>query len=121
MLDQAQLRRQEYTARINRVMDYVRDHLTGDLRLETLAAVANFSPYHFHRLFKSLVGETVNEYVRRRRCAAAASKLIYNPRLTVTKIATQCGFGSPSSFARDFRAAFGMSASQFREGGKRSI
>ncbi|UCF09605.1 MAG: AraC family transcriptional regulator [Candidatus Bipolaricaulota bacterium] len=121
MLDRTQLRRQEYTARINRVMDYVRENLSGDLRLETLASVASFSPFHFHRLFKSLVGETVHEYVRRQRCSAAAAKLIYNPKLTITEISTQCGFGSPSSFAREFRAAFGTSASQFRAGSQRRI
>jgi len=121
MLDQAELRRQEYRARIHRATDYVRENLSGDLRLEKLAAVASFSPYHFHRLFKALVGETVNAFVRRVRCTTAAAKLIYNPGLTITEIATFCGYGSPSSFAREFRAAFGMSASQFRAGGEDSV
>ncbi len=55
MIDQGEIRRQEYLGRINRVIDYIRDNLTGDLCLETLARVANFSSYHFHRLFTTFV------------------------------------------------------------------
>jgi len=121
MIDQAELRRQEYVGRINRVIDYIRRDITGDLRLEALAQVANFSPYHFHRVFKATVGETVNTFIRRVRIQRAASQLIYNPKKSITRIATDCGFSSPSSFARDFRQAYGMSASQFRAGGQDSI
>lgn len=49
--------RQEYVARINRVMDYIGANLNGDLCLEKLAGVANFSPYHFHRVFRGMTGE----------------------------------------------------------------
>ena len=71
MIDQGEIRRQEYVGRINRVIDYIRTDLTGDLRLETLAQVANFSPYHFHRVFRAMVGETVNTYIRRVRMQRA--------------------------------------------------
>jgi len=121
MIDQGEIRRQEYVGRINRVIDYIRANLIGDLSLEALAQVANFSPYHFHRLFTAIVGETVNAHIRRIRMQRAASQLIYNPKLSITRIATDCGFSSPSSFARDFRRAFDMSASQFRTGGHDSV
>ena len=121
MIDQGEIRRQEYLGRINRVIDYIRRDITGDLRLEALAQVANFSPYHFHRVFKAIVGETVNTFIRRVRMQRAASQLIYNPKKSITRIATDCGCSSPSSFARDFRQAYGMSASQFRAGGQESI
>ncbi|MBU1048727.1 AraC family transcriptional regulator [Candidatus Bipolaricaulota bacterium] len=121
MIDQGEIRRQEYVGRLNRVLDYIRANITGDLRLETLAQVANFSPFHFHRLFTAMVGETVNAYIRRIRMQRAASQLIYNPKKTITRIAVDCGFSSPSGFARDFRGAFGMSASQFRAGGQDSV
>jgi AraC family transcriptional regulator len=121
MVDQADLRRQEYVGRINRVLDYVRQNSAGDLRLETVARVANFSPYHFHRTFKAIVGETLNDYVRRLRAQRAAGKLIHNPTMTITEIAIACGYSSPSSFAREFRRQFGVSASQFREGGTASL
>ena len=57
--------REEYTARINRVIDYIERHLDEPLRLDTLARVANFSPYHFHRIFAALMGETLNQFIHR--------------------------------------------------------
>jgi AraC family transcriptional regulator len=62
MTDHHGLLRQEYVARINRVTDYIRAHLNGDLCLDTLAKVANFSPYHFHRIFRGMIGETHHVY-----------------------------------------------------------
>ncbi len=121
MIDQAELKRQEYVGRVNRVIDHIRTNLNGDLCLETLAQVANFSPYHFHRVFKSIAGETLNEYIRRFSVQRAASQLIHNPTLTITEIAVACGYSSPSAFAREFRRHFGVSASQFRTGGHDSL
>ncbi len=121
MIDQAELKRQEYIGRINRVIDYVRENLAGDLRLESLARVASFSPFHFHRVFKSIVGETLNDYIRRMRAQRAASQLISNPALSITQIAVGCGYSSPSAFAREFRQHFGVSASQFRSGGQGAL
>jgi AraC family transcriptional regulator len=121
VIDQAELKRQEYVGRINRVIDYVRENLAGDLRLESLARVACFSPFHFHRVFKSIVGETLNDYIRRIRAQRAASQLICNPTLSITQIAVGCGYSSPSAFAREFRQRFGVSASQFRSGGQESL
>jgi len=118
MIDQEELRRREYVGRVNRVMDYVQANLAGDLRLETLARVAGFSPFHFHRVFRSVIGETLNDFIRRIRAGAAAIRLLSNPRETITDIATQCGYSSPSSFAREFRNAFGTSATEFRRGGR---
>jgi len=117
VIDQAELKRQEYVGRVNRVIDHVRENLAGDLRLETLAQVARFSPYHFHRVFKSIVGETLNDYIRRVRVQSAASQLIHNPTRSVTQIAIGCGYSSPSTFAREFRQYFSVSATQFRKGG----
>jgi AraC family transcriptional regulator len=121
VIDQSELRRQEYVGRINRVIDYVRENIAGDLRLATLAGVANFSSHHFHRVFKSIVGETLSDFVRRLRAQKAASQLIHNPALTITEIAVGCGYSSSSAFAREFRQRFGVSASQFRAGGPDSL
>lgn len=117
MCDRREQLRQEYVRRTNRVLDYVRDNLAGDLRLETLARVTNFSPFHFHRIFHGMTGETLNTFIRRVRVETAATKLLYQPKLSITRVAIDCGYSSPSTFAREFREAFGMSASQFREGG----
>jgi len=106
-------------ARVDRAIDHIRMNLAGDLSLQALARVASFSPYHFHRLFRSVTGETVNGFIRRVRVETAAVKLLHQPTLSISQIGVECGFGSSSSFAREFRTAFGMSASQFRDGGFR--
>ncbi len=121
VIDQAELRRREYVGRVNRVMDHIRANLAGDLRLETLAQVANFSPYHFHRVFKAVVGETLNGYIRRVRAQSAAAQLEGNPTRTITEIAVRCGYSSSSAFAREFRQQFGVSASQFRADGAGAV
>lgn len=104
----------EYIARINRVIDYVQDNLSGDLSLGTLAKVACFSPHHFHRLFTSLTGETLGQFVRRVRLERAAAHLCRDPDRPVTEVAMDAGFSSPAAFSRAFRDHFDMSASEWR-------
>lgn len=106
--------RQEYTARINRVIDYIETNLDEELSLETLASVANFSPFHFHRIFRGMVGETLGEFIQRIRLEKAASQLIYNPQKSITAIALDCGFSGSATFARAFKEMFQMSASEWR-------
>jgi len=110
-------RRPVYVERINAVVDYIEQHLAEDLTVERLAAVAHFSPFHFHRVFGALVGETVAHFVSRLRIERAATLLIQQPQRTITEVGAACGYTNPSSFARSFRDAFGMSASQWRQGG----
>jgi len=112
--------RREYIARINRVLDYIEDHLDDELSLTTLAGIANFSPYHFHRIFSGMVGESLNRHIQRVRIEKAANQLVTNPRKTITEVALDCGFTGSDTFARAFRDSFGMSASQWREGGYRA-
>lgn len=107
-------RRAEYAARFNRVLDYIQAHLAEDMDLETLASVACFSPYHFHRLFHGWMGETLHDFIFRLRVERAATQLTYNPHKSITAIALDCGFSSSSTFARAFRAFHGMSASTWR-------
>jgi AraC family transcriptional regulator len=104
----------EYVARINRVLDYIQEHLDRDLTLDELAGVAHFSRFHFHRIFYSLMGEPLFQYIQRLRIEKAASSLIWYPRKTITRIAYECGFSGSSSFARSFRERFSMSATQWR-------
>jgi AraC family transcriptional regulator len=118
MTDRAEFLRQEYVARINRVIDHIDAHLGDDLTLAVLADVACFSRFHFHRIFSAMVGETIADYLKRVRLQAAASRLDNNPRDSVTDIALACGFSSPSVFARAFRDRFGTSASAWRNRGQ---
>lgn len=117
VLTQEEIRRQEYLARINRVIDYIDAHLDEPLTLEALAVEACFSRFHFHRIFAALVSETLADYVRRLRLERAAMRLCQNPRESITDIAMACGFSSASVFARAFRDWFGLSASEWRRTG----
>lgn len=114
-MDPREVSRREYERRIGRVLDYIRDHLDEDLSLRTLARVANFSPYHFHRVFRAMVGEPVGTFVRRLRILTAAHHLAADGTRPITSIARECGFSSSSAFAREFRNHFGVSASAYRK------
>ena len=104
----------EYIARINRVVDFIETHLTESLSLTILSEVACFSPFHFHRIFKGMMGETINQYIQRVRVEKAASQLQNNPLKSITEIAMDCGFSGSARFARVFREMYGMSASEWR-------
>lgn len=99
-----------YLQRINTVIDYIYEHPAEDLSLSRLAQVACFSPFHFHRIFKALTGETVNQCVTRLRLESAAVLLKASPQLTITRAAFDCGFESASDFARTFKKRFGINA-----------
>lgn len=108
-------RRQEYWARINRALDYIEAHLDGDLALEEIARAAFFSPYHFHRIFSALMGETVSQFVQRIRLEKAASLLRAHPRRPVTRVALEVGYANHAAFSRAFRATFGQTPSDWRK------
>jgi AraC family transcriptional regulator len=106
--------RGEYDQRMHRVLQYIDQRLEKALPLTELADVAHFSPFHFHRLFTAWTGETLGDYLRRRRMEVAAMRLVAQPRLTVLQAALSVGFGSGEAFARAFKARFGESASAWR-------
>ncbi|MCT4663737.1 MAG: AraC family transcriptional regulator [Flavobacteriales bacterium] len=103
----------EYIKRINEVFTYIEEHLQEDLSLEKIARKALFSPFHFHRIFKIIVGETLNEYITRKRLQKAANRLIHDKNLLVASVAVDCGFGSHASFSRAFKKKYDMSPTDF--------
>src|SRR5258708_34790012 len=106
--------RAEYVARMHRVLEYVDQRLDEQLELDTLAKVANFSSFHFHRLFTAWFGETLGDYVRRRRLETAALRLVAQPRLPVRQVAVAVGFGFTEAFARAFKTRFGSTPTAWR-------
>ena len=106
--------RDEYRARINRVMDHIEKNISGDLPLESLARVANFSMFHFHRIFTAMTGEPLSRFIQRIRVEKAANLLAGSPKMSVTEIAYACGFSGSAAFARSFKEYFGMSATAWR-------
>jgi AraC family transcriptional regulator len=104
---------QDYKSRILRVLVHIQRRLDDELELEELAGVAAFSPYHFHRVFKGMVGESVKAHVRRLRLERAATQLKLSEQ-AVTTIALESGYRTHEAFTRAFRELFGDSPSGFR-------
>jgi len=108
--------RAEYARRMNRVLNYIEQHLDQPLELAQLADVANFSRFHFHRIFAAWMGETLGDYARRRRLEKAAFLLSCGACTSVLDAALATGFGSGEAFARAFKQKFGCTPSEWRLG-----
>lgn len=104
----------EYIRRINKAFEYIERHLDQTIQLEDVAKASHFSSFHFHRIFHALVGETVNDYVSRKRMEKAAKRLAYKSELTVTDVAEAGGFSSSANFSKAFKLYFGVSPSDLR-------
>ena len=103
----------DYLERVNRAIDHVMRNLSEPLRLEDVAQVAHFSPYHFHRIFRAIAGETLHDFVKRVRLERALYLISHTGGHTLTEIALACGFGSSSDFSRSFRQHYGVSPRAF--------
>ena len=91
----------DYKNRINRVFEFIDKNLESDLSLNIVSEIAFFSPFHFHRVFKFMTGETLNGYVTRRKIEKSASDLLHK-KTTATEIAHKYGFSDNSSYSRAF-------------------
>jgi AraC-like DNA-binding protein len=89
------------------------EHAAEPVDLQTAAAVAGLSPYHFLRVFSLVVGITPHQYVMRARLRRAA-RLLASSDLAITSVAYESGFTDVSNFARSFRRAAGKSPRDFR-------
>jgi len=103
----------DYVERVNRAIDHVVRNLDGNLELEEVARAACFSPFHFHRVFKSLIGETLGQFVKRQRLERALYLMSHAPGRSLTDVALDCGFSSSSDFSRSFKQRFGVPPSAF--------
>ncbi len=109
-----------YVERVNRAIDRIVAHLAEPLDLQSVARAANLSPFHFHRVFQALIGETPAEFVKRLRLERALAGMAHgrplrpgSPRRSLTEIALECGFASSSDFSRCFKQRFGVPPSRF--------
>lgn len=105
--------RTAYVERINLAIDYVLAHLDGELKLEVVAEAAGLSPFHFHRVFRMAIGETLAQFVKRVRLERAITTLSHDPGRSLTEVALECGFGSSSDFSRSFKQRYGVPPSAF--------
>lgn len=103
----------EYRKRVCAAMNYIDANIDRNPTLEEIAREATFSPFHFHRIFKAVVGETVSEFTRRLRLEKAACRLCSKADVDITKLALDYGFSSSQNFAKAFRKHFDMSPSEY--------
>ncbi len=103
--------------RLLRAIDYIETRLTEPLPLARLAGAVHLSPYHFSRMFRAIVGESVTSYVRRRRLTEAARRLIVGDD-RVIDLAVTYGFDSQAAFSRAFKRQFGVPPGQYRRCGR---
>jgi len=108
-------KRRLYEQRIYRVQDYIGLHFDQELTLERLAQLSAFSPFHFHRIFKSIAGETLYDYIQRIRIEKACAMLCASDERRIIDIALSCGFSTPSSFSKAFRQHCGQTPSEYRD------
>jgi AraC family transcriptional regulator len=101
-----------YCACIQASLDYIEDHLKGDLTAEALARIAGFSPYHYYRVFHAYVGKPVMEYIRCRRLAHAVVELAQGKR--IIDIALDYGFETHNGFGKAFRKTYGCPPEKYR-------
>lgn len=105
---------EQYRARVMSVLDYLWRNIERDVDLNTLADVAHFSPYHFHRIYREMMHETVYQTVKRLRLHHAASLLVRGTEST-DKIAAKACYGSVEAFTRAFTRAYGEAPNRYRE------
>src|SRR4051794_12499490 len=98
---------------LNQLVDLVEEHLAEELDVDKFAGALGTTEYHLRRMFSSLAGMPLSEYVRRRRMTVAAADVVRG-KGDLLGIAVRHGYGSSEAFARAFRAVHGASPSDVR-------
>ena len=106
---------EEHIKRIRKVLNFIEENLDNELSLENLAEIGNYSPFHFHRIFRGIIGETLQEYINRKRLEKSAMLLSHQKQKSIEDIFSEVGFKSNSTFSKTFKKYFGVSPSVFRK------
>jgi len=93
--------REDYVRLVYKVVFYIEQNADKELSLEELSRIAEFSKYHFHRIFKAVMGENIGDFIARVRLVYSAWKL--KTELKITDVALSCGFETNASFSKAFK------------------
>jgi chromate reductase, NAD(P)H dehydrogenase (quinone) len=99
---------------LQRVTEYMEEHLQDNLSLDQLARETDYSRAHFLRMFRATTGKTPHQYLTQRRIERAKSMLLEAEKQSLTDIAASCGFSSQSHMTRVFREQVGVTPSEFK-------
>lgn len=106
----------EWVERLNQSMQYIEEHLTGEIDYEQLGRIACCSAYHYQRMFTYMAGITLAEYIRRRKLSLAAVDLRRGDA-RIIDIAEKYGYRSPTAFNRAFQSFHGIAPSSAKDEG----
>jgi AraC family transcriptional regulator len=103
-----------YAERIDRIVRFLNEQVESTPSLQDLADVAEISPFHFHRVYRAVTGETPSGTLRRLRMARAVA-MLRDTSKPVTEIAFDIGYESSQAFSKALRQMTGSSASELRK------
>lgn len=104
-----------YIEQINKVQDYIENNLDKSLSIKELASIANFSEYHFQRIFVYITGENIYKFIKRIRLEKAAYMLLADKNRSISDIAISLGFANQASFAKAFKSKYDINGSIYRK------
>ncbi|WP_105617295.1 AraC family transcriptional regulator [Vallitalea okinawensis] len=110
----------DYYNKVQKALDYIEKHIKEDITLEELSALCFYSAHHFHRVFQSIVGIPVTDYVRKRKLSVAAGEIIDSNK-NIVDIALDYGFNSHETFSRAFKRIFDITPNAYRKLGTHAI
>lgn len=102
-----------YYENIGNAIHYIEENLTNELSLSQIISCTGFSKYHFARIFKTISGYTIYDYIRRRRLTEAA-KLLTNTDMRIIDISMLYGYLSQEAFTRAFKEMFSVTPYSYR-------
>lgn len=102
-----------YINSIKKALNYIENNLQEDIDLSAISKEAGYSLYHFHRIFKGIVGDSMKDYVRKRRFTEAAKELVYTNK-SIVEIGIKYGYESREGFSRAFEKVYGRNPSEVR-------
>lgn len=105
----------DYIYRINKALDFIDQNISEKLSVEKLSEIANFSKFHFNRVFAAFMGETPYQFILRLRLEKAANYLKNSYYHSVSEVAYNSGFTDLAIFSRNFKRHFGISPSKFKQ------
>ena len=104
-----------YRVRINNVINHMNKNLSEPLSISQLASIANFSLFHFQRIYKSLLNESPHQTLLRLRLEKAVFLIKHKRKMSLLEIALECGFSSAENFSRQFKARYKIRPSTLKK------